>query len=756
MARQHESSLPARSSLARSTLINMGVRIAVIIALTTFFSYLHIFYSLRDEALVQLKRNVTERSQREQLLFVLAEDDHAAMKKALEERLQTLSQEDVDARFDELFAPRADGTIRNRRESFDGTRMPGVFVPPGVTADADFRRRLVAAYDVTAQYAPAFHVRFETTGIILPEGAIAGYWPEGANYFQDLEPTFSLEDFEYYTLGLPANNPRRVSAWTSIYEDPPTQTWMVTVATPVDVEGRHVGTITHDVLLNDLMARTINNHMPGAYNILVREDGQLIAHPEMRMKSGEGVYDILKNTGKPEDAAAYVGTAAQRAHLHAIFERVKNQSPEQTVLELPEYDELLGVARLKGPGWYVVTVLSEQVVSAGAFRAARYVLGFGVASLLLELAIMYWVLKQQITRPLMGFTQATARLEAGDFDVQLETSRGDELGQLANAFQRMAGEIHRREEALRQANEGLEQRVEERTRELQDVHRQLVETARQVGRAEIATNVLHNVGNVLNSVLTSTLLARERLGALKLESLEKLAELLEAHRADLPTFLTRDERGKNTLPFLTRLGQYMSEERQELQTLLGDISRHTEHIGAIVKLQQRYARTPQHMFEPVQLGELVEDALRINQAALGRHAVQVERDLATVPPVETEKHKVLMILVNLISNAKYAMDPVPAGQRRLTVSLANLTPGWIHIEVRDNGVGIPPEMLTRIFQYGFTTRSEGHGFGLHSSALAAQELGGSLKAHSPGPGQGATFTLELPLTPEQRGERASA
>jgi two-component system, NtrC family, sensor kinase len=152
----------------------------------------------------------------------------------------------------------------------------------------------------------------------------------------------------------------------------------------------------------------------------------------------------------------------------------------------------------------------------------------------------------------------------------------------------------------------------------------------------------------------------------------------------------------------------------------------------------------------------VEDALRINQAALGRHSVQVERTLVEVPPVLTEKHKVLMILVNLISNAKYAMDVLPREERRLSVRLGKPSVGRIHIEVRDNGVGIAPEMLTRIFQYGFTTREEGHGFGLHSSALAAQELGGSLTAHSEGPGKGATFTLELPLAPELRGEKAAA
>ncbi len=148
----------------------------------------------------------------------------------------------------------------------------------------------------------------------------------------------------------------------------------------------------------------------------------------------------------------------------------------------------------------------------------------------------------------------------------------------------------------------------------------------------------------------------------------------------------------------------------------------------------------------------MEDALRINHAALIRHAVQVARELADVPPVLTEKHKLLMILVNLISNAKYAVDVLPEQERRVTVSLSRPAGDRLWLEVRDNGMGIAPEMLTRIFQHGFTTREEGHGFGLHSSALAAQEMGGSLTAHSEGLGKGATFRLEIPFVPAQEGE----
>ena len=745
----------SRSSLARSTLIKMGVRIAVVIALTTLVSYLHIFQSLRTEALLRLERNVSERSLREQAIFVLAEDNHVILKAALEERLEALRQEDPGPRFDSLFVQLPDGTVRNRPERFDGKRMPGVFIPKGVVVDSDLRRRLLAAYDVLMQYGPAFHVRFTNTYITLPGGAIALYWPERPTWCQEAAPDMVSSDFEFFTISRPENNPKRKTAWTGIFSDPVAEAWMVSVSTPVDERGQHALTISHDILIQELMARTINDRLPGTYNVLFREDGQLIAHPDLKMEGATEAYNILNATAQPGATAPQLG-AEPRAHLQQLFQQVKQHPRGEPVQMLHDGEEYAAIAEVKGPGWLMATMLPEHIVSSAAFRSARYVLLFGVLSLLLELGIMYWVLKQQITQPLLTFSQATAKLAAGDFKVSLNTSRADELGQLASAFLQMAEELQRREEALKQANEGLEQRVEQRTRELKEVHRQLVETARLVGRAEIATNVLHNVGNVLNSVNTAALLAKERLHKLKLDSVERVAGLFEEHRANLPEFLTRDERGQTALTFLGRLGKQLQGERQQIQTLLGDVHRHTVHIGAIVKLQQRYARTTTEMFESVQLEELVEDALRINQAALGRHSVKVALDLASLPPVVTEKHKVLMILVNLISNAKYAMDEKPKDERHLTVSLKQADSGLVHIEVRDNGVGIAPEMLKRIFQYGFTTRQEGHGFGLHSSALAAQELGGSLRAHSEGPGKGATFILELPSSPGKQSEQAHA
>jgi nitrogen fixation/metabolism regulation signal transduction histidine kinase len=369
-----------------------------------------------------------------------------------------------------------------------------------------------------------------------------------------------------------------------------------------------------------------------------------------------------------------------------------------------------------------------------------------VVSLLLELAIMSWVLQVQISRPLQTLTQAADKVAAGDFQVDLHAERHDELGRLAHAFRWMTDEVHRREEALRQANEGLEHRVEERTRELKETHRQLVGLARQAGMAEIATNVLHNVGNVLNSVHTSATVARERLTGFSLERLDKVVNLLEQHQAELATFLTQTARGQLIVPFLKQLADQQRQEREELRSLLDDVSRYTEHIGTIVKVQQDYASFPR-LHESVHLTALVEDALRINEAALGRDDVKVERHFAALSPVVTDKHKVLMILVNLISNARHALEAISPGERLLILKVAPPADGRIRLTVIDNGVGIDAEMLTHIFQHGFTTRQEGHGFGLHSSALAAQDLGGSLMAQSEGPGRGAAFTLELPYQP---------
>ena len=315
---------------------------------------------------------------------------------------------------------------------------------------------------------------------------------------------------------------------------------------------------------------------------------------------------------------------------------------------------------------------------------------------------------------------------------------------LAIRLLRSFAEINRVNRALQAVNESLEQRVEERTRELKDAQSELLDSARQAGMAEIATNVLHNVGNVLNSVNISAELVTRKLRTSKALGLGKAMQLINEHPDDLGTYLREDEKGKLLPGYLNQLVDAIAVEQQGLTDELAQLSKSVDHIKDIVSTQQSYAGVST-LLEPVQISALMDDALRMNSGALSRHHVTVVKEYAEVPELMADKHRLLLIMVNLISNAKYAMSNLTDRSRQITLSITTVEGSLLQISVKDEGEGIPAENMTRIFTHGFTTRKEGHGFGLHSCALAAIEMNGRLTAHSDGPGKGAVFTLQIPL-----------
>jgi signal transduction histidine kinase len=283
--------------------------------------------------------------------------------------------------------------------------------------------------------------------------------------------------------------------------------------------------------------------------------------------------------------------------------------------------------------------------------------------------------------------------------------------------------------------------------ELESLNQQLIDSARQAGKAEVATSVLHNVGNVLNSVNVSAEMIQNKVRKSGVTNLKKAVGVLEQNIDNLGEYVTRDERGKHLPRFLIDLSREMESEEsvvlQEVTSLIGNI----EHIKTVIATQQSYSKG---IFggvdEAVSLDSLLNDAIHVNTASMRRHAVEIIREFDDVPPIMIDKHKVLQIAVNLVSNAKYACTESSHKDHRITMRLRRKGEDRVVIEAQDNGIGIPNENLTRIFSHGFTTRKEGHGFGLHSAALAAKELRGTLTVHSDGPGAGATFILELPYT----------
>ena len=393
---------------------------------------------------------------------------------------------------------------------------------------------------------------------------------------------------------------------------------------------------------------------------------------------------------------------------------------------------------------YVRADFGPTLQQASKVESATFGIAF-VASLLLAFLVSSH-LQSTISGPVLKLAETAATIAKDkDYSLRAQKFGCDEVGALTDAFNRMLAEIQGHDAALRRE-------IAERARVEQEVdklHKQVLQATRQAGMAEVATGVLHNVGNVLNSVNISTALLNEQLEKSRASNVSRIAQLLHSRAGDLGEFLTTDPKGRALPDYLAELGQRLEADRLKMHAELRSLAANIEHIKEIVAMQQNYAKVSGET-ESLPVTDLVEDSLRMNAAAFVRHGVTLRRDFAPVPFVSVDKHKVLQILTNLLRNAKYAVDEITQAKKLITVRTRVESGGFVAIIVADNGVGIPAENLTRIFAHGFTTRKEGHGFGLHSGALAAKEMGGALTVTSEGPGRGATFTLTVPIAYDLR------
>ena len=341
------------------------------------------------------------------------------------------------------------------------------------------------------------------------------------------------------------------------------------------------------------------------------------------------------------------------------------------------------------------------------------------------------------------------RLDATN-QLALYRSKSAALEELGHVYDRMVIDQSSRLEVmvseLEHSNQELALEIENRRgveAARERLHNQLMVASRRAGMAEIATGVLHNVGNVLNSVNVSATLVRDLLRESKFNQLQRVCDLFDQHRDDLSSFLAEDPKGKRALDYLKLLSGYLADERATISHEIESVASNVDHIKSIVTTQQSYTGMC-GLVEPVQLHVLLDDVIKMNSSSLHRHQIQVDCDYAELPQILLDKHKVVQILVNLIQNAKDAMLPCDPKKRRIGLKSTLVDENRLAIIVTDTGVGIPPENLARIFTHGFTTKQNGHGFGLHASANSAGEMRGSLTAQSGGLGAGTEFTLELP------------
>ncbi|MEM9800204.1 MAG: ATP-binding protein [Planctomycetota bacterium] len=433
-----------------------------------------------------------------------------------------------------------------------------------------------------------------------------------------------------------------------------------------------------------------------------------------RIERRTGLGAAIWSVGGPDVADDVVATAEDVRSSPGVLVRPGDEPG--TLLAFAAVQALTGEAAL------LVRTSSEQEVTEIARGLLDAELAMNLALALAAIVLLLLAIHLQIVRPIRRVASRARRaLDEVSPHERFGANRRDEIGD-------------------------VERSLDDAFVQLDQARSVLVETSRTAGLSEIATGILHNVGNVLNSVNISASLVSQRIEGLCIDDLERLSQVLAEHADDLPTFLTSDPRGQHIQPFLSALVVQLGEEQQTIRTEVESLANGIDHICELVKSQQDMAKGAR-LVERTDLAERFDEALRITQRVHGHDPnLVVVRRYEDVPEIELDKHKLLEILVNLVQNARQAMA-ARESERELALEIRRVDDDRVMLAVEDNGIGISQDDLERVFSMGFTTREEGHGFGLHSSANAASEMGGRLGAESDGPGEGARFLLELPVEP---------
>ena len=440
-------------------------------------------------------------------------------------------------------------------------------------------------------------------------------------------------------------------------------------------------------------------------------------------------------------------------------------------LDLDQSDANDGLIRIHAPvnragkeiGRIDLIISTEKVTSMIRSNSIQILL-FALFLILVIGGSVSLTANRTIKVPINTLKDKADQLARGDLNQVIPTGRQDELGSLAKSFVAMQNAIREKISVIEESNRNLEQKVEERTiavaqknndlnvvlddlkreiTEREQVQQELIELSRQAGMADLATGVLHNIGNVLNSLNIVIWDVQRTVEGSVSKRLGLVLEVLESHKGELAEFISTDPKGTKAIEYLFALRNPIEQERMKVLEILEKLSGFVDHMNQIVSSQQQYAKAGGviTLFPP---SEAVAEAIQLLRSGCQKYSIQVIEDFDSVPDIQVDRHMLVQILVNLIGNARDAMRDTTT-ERVMTLGISETTNNCIALTVADTGTGIDPQDHLKLFEYGFTTKEDGHGFGLHTSANAAGQMHGTLEASSKGLNRGAIFTLTLPV-----------
>lgn len=642
----------AQMKLSHTILKSVSIRVLIVIIISSVISYLHLYNSTENNIQDSLQKYVGERAKREEALFLLAESNQQLLKEETIKRFKQKPTKEELLKFDKLLKLYPDGTIRNRKELYDGKESAGVFIPPGLKMTAELKHRIVIMKELIENYGKAFRNRFKDTYFITPENIVVLYWPDTPNWTMDLPADFDLQKEEYSWGSNVVNNPSRKPVWTGAFYDDVSKTWMSSAVTPIDGPGWSV-TAGHDVMLDEFVARVSNEHMKGTYNMIFRKDGRIIAHPKLltTIENGKGVLNLK---------------TVNDHYLKQIFDTVMaDKDPIDNTPKIISRSDLKDVIvynKIGGPEWYFVTVLPRSLITANALSGIIFIIVLALASLALQIAFLYYGLKREVIEPLRSLEESVKRISKGVYQSRVETERTDEIGQLAHSFNTMAQTIQNNEQSLLD-------KVEERTKQIDDQKAILIQKSKLASLGQMAGGIAHEINTPLSII------------NMKLD--QALDRISEKDYSE----------------------EYMIDS-------INVVLKTTDRIAKIVRGLKFFAREgtnlPKHN---VLMDSIIDNTMGLCSEKMAQDKIHFEiiKNYESTMTIDCRPVEISQVMLNLLNNSHDAIMEKPDRWIKLTVSDLGES---VEISVTDCGAGIPGDIQDKILQPFFTTKEVGKGTGL--------------------------------------------
>ncbi len=725
-----------KSSLTRKILLNMALRITIVVLISTIISYAHVMSNLEIQTKQQLDKYITQRGQRESFIFQLSQDNVKLLSKNILEEIKKPIAKDLNTEFNNIYFHWDDGTIRNFPqdrpiEEFDSLNFPSSFIGKNIKIDDEHKKILLTAYKLVNSYGHAWSNRFVYTYFITPNNSMVVYREEIPWGIQ-AKSSLEINAEEYYYTADAKHNPEKKSVLTGLFYDSTGNEWMVSALSPAyDNKNNLIGVSGQDIVLSDLMKNTINDKLPGAYNLIFHKNGRLIAHPQYmkEIMEAQGNLNIQELNNKA---------------LSHTFEIIKQENSSFGVLENIKDKTYLAFAYLKGTDWYFVTVYPKSLLSSFAIKTIKFILIAALISLIIEIVLLFSVLDKEIAKPLNELITVADNISAGKLDITLELKREDEIGRLATSFNIMATQLNTTFSNLENSKAELENRVEERTQELQNAlvilrntQAQMLQAEKMSALGQTVAGVAHEINNPVNFIHANIQYIQTYI-----KDLLELVVIYQEYFPETPEFL-----------------QYKIDEielefiKEDSAKILKSMNIGSVRIREIVKSLRSFSRLDEADYKQVDIHEGIDNTLLILQHRLKNNstqsAIKIIKDYAQIPLVECYAGKLNQVFMNILGNAIDALTEFRTSDIIATISISTqvIDKNYVRICIADNGTGINEEVSKNIFNPFFTTKPVGKGTGLGLSIsyqIIVEIHKGKIYCDSE-LGKGTKFVIEIPI-----------